>query len=68
MGGLPRGCLAGRLAGFCEQAEPVTNPDQQTDGLGSHMNFPLLFSQLEVGPYRLNHRLVMDRLYRLRRL
>jgi N-ethylmaleimide reductase len=33
---------------------------------GSHMNFPLLFSQLEVGPYRLNHRIVMAPLTRMR--
>ncbi len=30
------------------------------------MNFPLLFSQLEVGPYRLNHRIVMAPLTRMR--
>src|SRR6202040_854653 len=30
------------------------------------MNFPLLFSQLEVGPYRLDHRVVMAPLTRLR--
>ena len=30
------------------------------------MNFPLLFSQLEVGPYRLDHRVVMAPLTRMR--
>jgi N-ethylmaleimide reductase len=30
------------------------------------MNFPLLFSHLEVGPYRLNHRIVMAPLTRMR--
>jgi N-ethylmaleimide reductase len=30
------------------------------------MNFPLLFSQLEVGPYHLNHRIVMAPLTRMR--
>src|ERR1700731_3083036 len=32
----------------------------------SNMNFPLLFSQLEVGPYRLDHRVVMAPLTRMR--
>jgi len=41
---------------------------RSTDIFGDYMNFPLLFSQLEVSPCRLNHRLVMDRLYRPRRL
>jgi N-ethylmaleimide reductase len=30
------------------------------------MNFPLLFSPLQVGPYRLNHRIVMAPLTRMR--
>jgi N-ethylmaleimide reductase len=30
------------------------------------MNFPLLFSQIEVGPYHLNHRIVMAPLTRMR--
>src|ERR1700692_1552085 len=30
------------------------------------MNFPLLFSPLQVGPYRLNHRVVMAPLTRMR--
>src|SRR5258708_10956570 len=66
MGGLRHRYLAGRGAGFCEHAEPATHPDQETDSLRSHMNFPLLFSQLEVGPYRLNHRIVMAPLTRMR--
>src|SRR5258707_4648787 len=66
MGGLRHRYLAGRGAGFCEHAERATHPDQETDSLRSHMNFPLLFSQLEVGPYRLNHRLVMAALTRMR--
>src|ERR1700682_4656211 len=66
MGGLRHRYLVGRVAGFYEQAEPVTYSDQETDSLRSHMNFPLLFSQLEVGPYRLNHRIVMAPLTRMR--
>jgi N-ethylmaleimide reductase len=66
MGGLRHGYLVGGVAGFCEHAEPVTYPYEETDSLGSHMNFPLLFSQLEVGPYRLNHRIVMAPLTRMR--
>ena len=33
---------------------------------GAEMNFPSLFSPLEVGPYRLNHRVVMAPLTRMR--
>src|SRR6266478_2139365 len=66
MGGLRHRHLAGRVAGFCEQAEPVTNPDQETVGLRSDMNFRLLFSPFQVGPYRLNHRIVMAPLTRMR--
>src|SRR6476619_3126409 len=66
MGGLPHRYLAVYFASFCKQAEPATNPDQQTDGLGSYMNFPLLFSPLQVGPYLLNHRIVMAPLTRMR--
>jgi N-ethylmaleimide reductase len=54
------------VAGFDEQAEPVTYPDQETDCRRSDMNFPLLFSPLQVGPYRLNHRVVMAPLTRMR--
>src|SRR6201994_4599120 len=34
--------------------------------LGHHMNFPHLFSPLQVGPYRLGHRVVMAPLTRMR--
>jgi N-ethylmaleimide reductase len=61
-----RRCLAGRVAGFCEQAEPVTYPDQQTDSFRPDMNFPSLFSPLQIGPHRLNHRIVMAPLTRMR--
>src|SRR6202171_2382868 len=66
MGGLRHRHLAGCVAVFCERAEPVTYPDQETDSLRSHMNFSSLFSQLEVGPYRVNHSIVMAPLTRMR--
>src|ERR1039457_6159004 len=34
--------------------------------VGTDMNFPLLFSPLQVGPYRLGHRVVMAPLTRMR--
>jgi N-ethylmaleimide reductase len=66
MGGLRSPLFYGNVAGFDEQAEPVTYPDQETDCRRSDMNFPLLFSPLQVGPYRLNHRVVMAPLTRMR--
>src|SRR6202045_2200709 len=53
--------------GFCEQGEPATNPDQEKLFLGrAEMNFPSLFSPLQVGPYRLQHRVAMAPLTRMR--
>jgi N-ethylmaleimide reductase len=51
---------------FCEQGEPGTYPDRQKLLGRAGMNFPSLFSPLQVGPYHLNHRLVMAPLTRMR--
>src|ERR1035441_8016013 len=40
-------------------------PDS-TNIFGAEMTFPSLFSQLQVGPYRLQHRVVMAPLTRMR--
>src|ERR1700688_4573904 len=50
---------------FYEPGEPVTYRDQRSFSRAG-MNFPSLFSPLEVGPYRLKHRLVMAPLTRMR--
>src|SRR3984893_15209283 len=52
--------------GYCEQDEPVTYPRTREQYQGAGMNFPSLFSPLEVGPYHLKHRLVMAPLTRMR--
>src|SRR3954447_5941185 len=44
--------------------EPCTISLQQI--VGADMNFPLLFSPLQLGPYRLSHRVVMAPLTRMR--
>jgi len=54
-----------RRQAFCEQGEPATYPDQETI-FGACMNYPSLFSPLKIGPYQLNHRLVMAPLTRMR--
>jgi N-ethylmaleimide reductase len=53
------------IEAFCKQDEPVTYPDQQTFS-GAYMNYPSLFSPLQIGPYQLGHRLVMAPLTRMR--
>jgi N-ethylmaleimide reductase len=58
-----RGHPAGRA--FYEPGEPATYQIDETF-FGADMNFPLLFSPLQVGPYRLNHRVVMAPLTRMR--
>src|SRR5580698_7892365 len=49
---------------FDAKAEPVTN--RYRHYLGAEMNFPKLFSPLQVGPYQLQHRVVMAPLTRMR--
>jgi N-ethylmaleimide reductase len=50
---------------FYEPGEPVTYRDQRSFS-GTAMSFPSLFSPLKVGPYKLNHRVVMAPLTRMR--
>src|SRR6195256_6243510 len=48
-------------------ANEANRLDNRIDKLiRAHMNFPSLFSSLQIGPYRLNHRLVMAPLTRMR--
>jgi N-ethylmaleimide reductase len=56
--------LSRRLA-FCGPGEADTYSDKQAFS-GADMNYPSLFSPLEVGPYRLQHRLAMAPLTRMR--
>src|ERR1700687_5112208 len=63
MGGLH--LTASRGQAFYELGEPVTYPDQKSFS-GAGMNYPSLFSPLQVGPYGLKHRVVMAPLTRMR--
>src|ERR1035437_2604284 len=63
MGGL-RSTLS-RGPAFCEHGEPITK-SRSTGIFGADMKYPSLFSPLQVGPYRLNHRVVMAPLTRMR--
>src|ERR1700682_2707832 len=51
---------------FYPRNERVTYPESTDIFSGGEMNFPSLFSPLQVGPYRLDHRLVMAPLTRMR--
>src|SRR4051794_33524520 len=44
-------------AAFYEPTEPVTKPyDYGAYGVAADMNYPSLFSPLQIGPYQLKHR------------
>src|ERR1700682_4141747 len=63
MGGLH--LTASRGQAFYELGAAVTYRDQRSFS-GAGMNYPSLFSPLQVGPYKLNHRVVMAPLTRMR--
>jgi N-ethylmaleimide reductase len=67
MGGLRSHDVGGQV--FCSRGEPVTHSSSNAlpfNNVGPDMNCPSLFSPLQLGPYRLEHRVVMAPLTRMR--
>src|ERR1700712_3940972 len=50
----------------CEQDEAAPYPGTRQENSGAGMNYPSLFSPLQIGPYHLKHRVMLAPLTRMR--